>query len=734
MLPTATIRATMLTSHSDPKMVQSLPDALQWEVAAALDPADLVARLAALGAPPANTVLGPALARLAASGWVREEAAREPVNALLTRHGSLLRGRVRADLARRLRATDAYSLLKQWLQHSPDDVDLLRLASDWARELGHDEEAHGFLTRLALADGTAATVQAAFRAREALAPAAGRDLSIAFLSSFTVDVLVAYTDAEMRHVGFAPRVYVAPFNAVPLEVRNPASGVYTADADLVIVAIAADDLLPELADGQRGDTLREAGARAVDELAADVRMLAERSSAMILVHSLDSVFIGTGPLDWAPDGRGSVLRELNARLAAALSTVPRARILDLTHATARRSAGTADNPKMRYLAGIRLGDGVLPSLAQAYVRTAIAAKGMARKCLVLDLDNTLWGGIVGEDGPTGIRLGNTAPGIEYREFQQGIAALSRRGVLLALNSKNNSDDALEVIRNHPWMVLREDDFSAVRINWENKVENLRGIAAELNIGIDSLVFMDDNPVECERVRQFLPEVLTVQLPRDPSLYRATLDALPWFEALEVTGEDLQRVAQYRANRSRDALRSTTESVEGYLRSLEIHVELAQVGPGSLARVVQLLNRTNQFNLTTRRYSQAEVEAQLTDPSWHLVTLRARDRFGDHGLVAFAAAVTEDDAFRVDSFLMSCRVIGQGIEAALLAALREEAELRGARRMLSEFIPTRKNMQVREFYGRHGFQVVSREADGSTTYQLTLPAALPWPMWINRESK
>lgn len=722
----------MLKSQTNSEMIQSLPDALQWEAAAALEPANLVARLTALGTLPSATVLGPALARLAASGWVREDVSREAILALLTRHGAQLRGRVRADLLRRVGAVSGYAVLLPWLQNNPDDLELLRLAADWARELGRDADAHGFLTRLALADGSAATVQSAFRAREVLAPAEGRDVSIAFLSSFTVDVLAAYTDAELRAVGFAPRVYVAPFNTVPLEVRNAASGVYAARADLVIVAVAADDLLPELADGQRGDALRAAGARAVDELAANVRMLAERSAATVLVHSLDSVFVGTGPLDWAPDGRGSVLRELNTRLASALSAVPRTRVLDLAHVTARRAAGRADNPKMRYLAGMRLGDGVLPALAQSYVRTAIAAKGIAKKCLVLDLDNTLWGGIVGEDGPTGIRLGNTAPGIEYREFQQGIAALSRRGILLALNSKNNPDDALEVIRNHPWMVLREDAFSAVRINWESKVDNLRGIAAELNIGIDSLVFMDDNPVECERVRQFLPEVLTVQLPRDPSLYRATLDALPWFEALDVTSEDLQRVEQYRANRSRDALRSTTESVEGYLQSLEIHVELAAVSPESLARVVQLLNRTNQFNLTTRRYTQADVEAQLANPDWELVTLRARDRFGDHGLVAFAAGVTEGDAFRVDSFLMSCRVIGQGIEAALLADLREKAERRGAKRMLSTFIPTKKNMQVREFYDSHGFKVASRETDGSTSYELALPAALPWPAWITKE--
>lgn len=717
-----------------PTLPASLPDALQWEIAAAADPAGTVAHLVRAESLPPVATLVSVLSRITASAWARDAAEAGPaLSALVERHGAALRGRPRAELLRRIPGAAAFGFAQHLIGSAADDVELLRVAVDLARAHGSVDEQHGLLTRLALADGSAAAVQAAFRAREAMPTATGRPISLAFLASFTVDVLAAYADAELRAVGFTPRVYIAPFNTLPLEVRNPASGTYASAPDIAVVAVAGDDLLPQLAEGLRGAALREAGERAVDELLEHVRVLSDRCTGIVLVHSLDSAFVGSAPLDWTADGRGSVLRELNARLAAGLAAIPRARIVDVTRAAARRVGGRADDPKMRYLAGMRVGDGVLPELAQAYVRTAIAAKGLTKKCLVLDLDNTLWGGIVGEDGPTGIRLGNTSPGLEYREFQQGIAALSRRGILLAVNSKNNPDDALEVIRNHPWMLLREDAFSAVRINWESKVENLRSIAAELNIGVDSLVFADDNPVECERVRQFLPGVLTVQLPRDPSLYRATLDALPWFDTLDVTNEDLQRVEQYRANRSRDGLRATTESVEDYLHSLEIRVALAPVGPASLARVVQLLNRTNQFNLTTRRYTQAEVEAQVADLDWHLLTLRARDRFGDHGLVAFAAGVSEGSVFRIDSFLMSCRVIGQGIEAALLAALREHAESRGATEMRATFIPTKKNMQVREFYDGHGFAAASRDADGTTQYVLPLPAALPWPAWITRES-
>lgn len=622
-------------------------------------------------------------------------------------------------------------LVRTRRQKQPDDVGLVRLAIELAMLRGDRADAHALLTHLATVEPHAATVQAVLRRRAAVGELRAPDVRIALLSTFTVDSLVGWVDLEARRIGLVPTTYVAPFNTIPLEVLDPQSGLHAFGAELVIFAAALDDLAPELAGPTDAAALEAIATRVLAEVATHVRTLHERTGATIVVHDFSSAFIGTSPLEWRAGGRGPWLRALNLRLAEALAPLSRVQLLDLAQLAATRTDGPHESAKMRYMAGMRIGDGLAASLGRAYARYLVPLKGLTRKCLVLDLDNTMWGGIVGEDGPDGIRLGNTAPGVEYHDFQLAISALAKRGILLALNSKNNPDDALAVIRSHPWMVLREADFSAVRINWESKVENLRAIAKELNIGIDSLVFMDDNPVECEQVRQLLPEVVVVQMPRDPSRYRATLESLPWFDAFTVTAEDLQRVGQYRANRERDVLRESTGTVADYLRSLGVTVTIAPVVPATAPRVVQLLARTNQFNLTTRRHASADIDAMLGDGRWRHYTVTAEDRFGQHGLVALALVERTEAAWRIDTLLMSCRVIGQGIEQALLAEVHAAAVADGARQLIGEYRPSAKNAQVRDFYERQGFTVAATQDDGSKTLTLALPASLSFPDWIER---
>jgi FkbH-like protein len=588
------------------------------------------------------------------------------------------------------------------------------------------------MTALGAADPTPGTVQALYRQRRALEADTTPDIRIALLSTSTVDLLAAYLDLELRRLGLQPALYLAPFNAITLEVLNPGSGLYASTPDLIFLSAALDDLVPELGSTTARAELETKGRDAVATLISQVRALLERTAATVVLHSLHSPTIGVSPLDWRADGRGSWMRDLNAELLAAFGTERRVHLLDVAHVAALRHEGRYENPKMRYMASMRYSEGLVPAVAAAYARYAVPLKGLTKKCLVLDCDNTLWGGIVGEDGPTGIRLGNTSPGIEYRDFQLAIQALSKRGILLAINSKNNPDDALEVIRSHPWMVLREDAFSALRINWTSKVENLKSIADELNIGLDSLVFMDDNPVECEQVRQMLPQVVTVQMPKDPSRYRETLESLPWFESFAVTAEDLQRLEQYRANHSREALKSTTQSVEDYLGSLNILVGIRPIAAETLARCVQLVNRTNQFNLTTRRYTAEDIERMLASDAWHTFTLSARDKFGDHGLVGLALVERTADAWRIDTLLMSCRVLGQGIEQSLLATIHASAVADGASALEGAFIPTKKNAQVRDLYPRFGFASVGAANDGAETYRLLLPSTLSVPPWITVE--
>jgi FkbH-like protein len=282
------------------------------------------------------------------------------------------------------------------------------------------------------------------------------------------------------------------------------------------------------------------------------------------------------------------------------------------------------------------------------------------------------------------------------------------------------------------MILREDAFSAMRINWRPKPENMVGIADELNIGVDSLIFLDDNPHERELMRQTLPDALTPDLPADPSLYKATVEALPQLQKLAITEEDRIRTQMYQAQRQRKQTRVSVGSLEDYLESLDITVTIGQVDEASLPRVHQLFLRTNQFNLTTRRYAVAELEAVAADRACRLYTLRARDRFGDHGLVATALVRSETDTWKVDSFLMSCRVIGYGVETALLATVGEDALAAGAKKLVGEYIETAKNAPARDFYSQHGFSELDNK-DGVTRWVASLAkASQTSPPWIRRE--
>jgi len=285
-------------------------------------------------------------------------------------------------------------------------------------------------------------------------------------------------------------------------------------------------------------------------------------------------------------------------------------------------------------------------------------------------------------------------------FQRYLLSLTRTGALLAVCSKNNPEDALLPFREHPEMVLRERDIAVFMANWKSKDENLREIAAALNIGLDAMVFVDDNPAERSRVRQRLPEVEVVDLPADPALYVSALSRLALFETLAITGEDRQRTASIRENLERKTLESTAGSVDDYLAQLDIKVQLAPFDEANLPRIVQLINKTNQFNLTTRRRADAEVRALLAAGAY-TQAMRTSDRFGDSGLTGVLIAIPEGGGLRVDTWLMSCRVLGRRLEEAMFAALVRYAAENHYTHITGEYIPTAKNSQVADLYTRLG---------------------------------
>ncbi|MBN1982474.1 MAG: HAD-IIIC family phosphatase [Chitinivibrionales bacterium] len=347
------------------------------------------------------------------------------------------------------------------------------------------------------------------------------------------------------------------------------------------------------------------------------------------------------------------------------------------------------------------------------------------KCIVLDLDNTLWGGVVGEDGYDAVVLSDTGPGRAFKDFQVEIVRLYNQGALLALCSKNNTCDALAVLENHPHMLIRPSMIACFRINWDDKPKNILEISQELNIGLDSMLFVDDSPVERAMITATLPQVEVLQLPRDPSFFAETVRQCSRFWPLQITPEDVAKNRFYAAQRLRSSTAALAPSIEAYLCSSDITVTIDRVDQRCLPRVVQLFNKTNQFNLTTRRYTQEVLAAMLKQPDINLFYLAMTDRFGDYGIVG--VALVKDDT--LDSFLLSCRAFGMRAEEAFLCTIIDFFKSRGVDRLFGIFIPSARNGMVKDFYQNNGFTLYQGSA-GQTVWQLSLKEFLRQPpRWV-----
>lgn len=359
-------------------------------------------------------------------------------------------------------------------------------------------------------------------------------------------------------------------------------------------------------------------------------------------------------------------------------------------------------------------------------RVLAARQGLSAKCLVLDLDNTLWGGVIGDDGIEGIILGQgSALGEAHAAFQLYAKALSQRGVILAVCSKNDEAVARDGFARHPEMVLRPDDIACFVANWSDKAHNLRVIAETLNIGIDSLVFADDNPAERAIIRRELPGVAVPELTTDPAGYAATIARAGYFEAVALTGEDLGRAQQYQQNLRRASLVTSVTDMDGYLKALAMVGQWSVFQPIDRSRVVQLINKTNQFNLTTRRYTDADVTAAMADPGVATLQLRLLDQFGDNGIIALAILRQTDRArvMEIDTWLMSCRVLKRKVETVTLDLLVEQAKLLGAGALRGRYRPTAKNGMVAGHYAELGFAPDGTEGD-DTLWRLDLDRHVP----------
>jgi FkbH-like protein len=439
-----------------------------------------------------------------------------------------------------------------------------------------------------------------------------------------------------------------------------------------------------------------------------------------------------------PHSLPNAIVRLNEKLAAMCRAVSDCVFFDVDRLAARHGRMRWRDARMFLASRLPVSSEFFNVYARALVRAFSTMYRAPRKVICTDLDNTLWGGILGEDGAEGVATGSTFPGNCYFAYQEYLKQLSSRGILLAIVSKNNETDVREAfaLRSSD-LALNLNHFVACKIGWDEKSKSLRDLAQELSLGLDSFVLVDDSPQECEQIRQQLPEVAVIQAPvEEPWKLVEILSEKPFFDALSVTDDDVNRLNEYKAQAQRARLEDSAIDRNEFLASLEIVCTFQSALKAPLTRAAQLLAKTNQFNLTTRRRSSAEIEEIASVKGGQAVVVRVRDRFGDAGVVGLALARTQDEACIIDSFLLSCRVIGRGIETALLAHIGQRAFEMGARQLIGEFIPTRKNALCANFYLDHGFANFDAENAGDSNsrfFQLDLNTSVPAsPEWIKVE--
>jgi FkbH-like protein len=557
---------------------------------------------------------------------------------------------------------------------------------------------------------------------------------LAILRSFTVEPMVPLFRAAAFCAGIDLTIYVSDFNAYVQAMVDSGSTLYAFAPDAALLAVQTRDVVPEFWDdfgSLKEEQIHAIAQRVSSEFRDWVRAFRKHSPAHLILHNLEQPMNPSwGLLDAQQrDGQTAAIADINTAIRNLASEQAGIYVLDYERLIARHGRATWHDERKWVTVRLPIAASNLNHVVQEWMRFLHPLTGKLAKAVAVDLDNTIWGGIIGEDGMEGIRLGTEYPGSAYQAVQRALVDLYQRGILLAVCSKNNREDALQALEKHPGMILKPWHFAAMRINWTEKSQNLREIAEELNIGIDALAFLDDNPIERQQVRSALPEVFVIDLPTDPVNFSRAVRQCPLFERLSLSAEDQQRGAIYQAQRERQQLERGVTSREDFYRSLHQEAEISPLTKATLARVAQLTNKTNQFNLTTRRYSEQQIADIAASEGWECFSLRLRDRFGDNGLVGVAITHLEGDVSQIDTLLLSCRVIGRSVETALLSFLAERARAHGARRLQGWFLPTKKNAPARDFYAAHGFTTAHQNGDG-TLWSLDLAAnPIPAPEWV-----
>jgi FkbH-like protein len=553
---------------------------------------------------------------------------------------------------------------------------------------------------------------------------------LAVLSSFTSDQLVRMLELFLFAAGIDVELYEADYGVFRQEIIEPSSGLYAFKPGTILIATSWRDLThwPHLQDS--AEQIANHVADEQREWSMLWKTAHDRLGCQIIQNNFDQPMwrqLGNHELRHV-GSMGRFITGINQSFQD--NAPPFVTIHDIDALSAWLGRRQWGDERFFHQAKLPCAPECMVAYGHQLASVMIAQLGAAKKCLVLDLDNTLWGGVIGDDGLGGIRLGQgDAEGEAFLAFQRYVKKLSERGVILAVCSKNTDEVAREVFLKHPEMALKIEDISCFVANWQDKAANIRAIAKELNIGINALVFVDDNPAERAIVRKLVPEVAVPEVTGDPLDFIDALERHRYFQMVYFGKEDLQRTEMYRANAERKKIEVGSENIDDFLKSMQMVATIGPINEMTMERSSQLINKSNQFNLTTIRRSAAELAVLLKNPAWITLTVSLKDRFGDNGLISVLLAKTEGDALDIDTWLMSCRVLKRNVEQLLLNEVCAMAKKRGLKRVTGRYVPTEKNALVKDHYSMLGFETVLETPDGARGYELDLSKFQPRETFI-----
>jgi len=557
-----------------------------------------------------------------------------------------------------------------------------------------------------------------------------RKIRIGLLSSYSINGLKEILKVKSSERGISCMIYETPYNQYSQEILNQDSGIYKFLPEITFLIIDTRNIFGELFRFPYSISISERKqfvAKKFHEIKNLIDKFVEKTNSKLVITKLNiPSFSPNGIFESKIEYNfQEMIEDFNHKLLENYLNSENTYVYDFEKFVAKNGEDNIFDYSQFFFGDLKISIEYLPVFGHDLMKYVIGYLGITKKCIVLDLDNTLWGGIVGEDGFNGIKLGPEPPGNTFMEFQRVLLSLHQRGIILAINSKNNFEDAIKVIKEHPYMILKEDHFASIRINWKDKVTNMRELLQEINIGSDSLVFIDDDPVNREFVKSIFPEILVLDISNDPSTYASVIENVIDFSVLKITEEDKNRGKMYFKQKIINELEESTPDLQTFLSQLDLKIIIKEVDEFTLPRVSQLILKTNQFNLTTKRYQELDIEKMIQDPNFIVGCAQVGDKFGDNGITGvFIIKKENKEEWIIDSFLMSCRIMGRDIEKGIMTYIKNKARENKVKRIKADFIQTQKNKPIENFLPNCEF----KEEEKSWTY--TIKSEIKFPDYLS----